>query len=208
MKIAIFGGSFNPVHLGHLYTAEMVLKKQLVQEIWFVPCYKHAFKPEQELAPYWHRMEMVKLAIKGKKRIRVSAIEKQFKIKFTLDLLKRLRENFPGQEFFLVIGSELAEEFLEWKNPEEIIKLVKIIVVEKPNKKTIENKLINKKNCVFLKAKKLFDFSAKTIRENIARGESVEEMLPKKVKEYIEEKGLYKKACVVNHGWKEKGQNT
>ncbi len=108
-------------------------------------------------------------------------------------MLKILKKNFPKHEFYFVIGSGLVKEFAEWKDPGGIVRKAKIIVAESPDATISENEFINRKNCVFLKQNNYLGISANTIRHNIAKGKSVEGMLPERVENYIRKKGLYGK---------------
>jgi len=190
MKIGILGGSFNPVHLGHTAIANLLLKKKVVDVVWLMPCYKHALKPKDELVWFDHRRKMCGLAAKGIKGINASSIEKEFEIKYTIDLVKILKEKFSEIDFYFIIGSDLLTEFKDWKNPKKLSEMIKFIVIERPKIKTVENEFFNKKNATYISLKQNFS-SSNTIRKIIKQRKPTEKMLDDKVKKYIDENRLY-----------------
>ncbi len=125
MKIALFGGSFNPPHLGHQAVVKNLTKSSLFDEVWILPSFKHPF--EKKLASFEDRLEMCQLAFKDLgKKIQISTLEKELNSPegYTVDLIHSLLKKYPKHNFSLVIGTDLFQEKSRWKNFEEIEKKV------------------------------------------------------------------------------------
>ncbi|MBU2100305.1 nicotinate-nicotinamide nucleotide adenylyltransferase, partial [Candidatus Micrarchaeota archaeon] len=104
MKIGVFGGSFDPIHSGHLTAAEQVLEKKVCDKIWFMPCFQNPLK--KELITAEHRKKMVELAVEGNTNFELSDFElKKEKTTFTVDTIKELKKEFPEHEFYFIIAS-------------------------------------------------------------------------------------------------------
>jgi nicotinate-nucleotide adenylyltransferase len=133
MEIALFGGSFDPPHVGHLLAAAYVLATEPVEELWFVPVAGHPLgKPLH--ATFEHRAELCELAIAdlGLKHARVSRIEAELGDKGrTVDLLEHLHRTYPDRQWALVLGSDLAAERPQWKRFDRIEQLARIIPLER-----------------------------------------------------------------------------
>lgn len=185
MKVGVLGGSFNPVHYGHLYIAQKVLP--YVDEVWLMPCYHHPFGKEN--ISFHHRYNMIKLALEelGNKRIKVSDFEKRKnKNSATIDTIKELEKTYHGCKFYWIIGSDVVSELKKWKNYRELMKKAKFLIVKRIG---YEPEFIPK-NSVYLKEVKT-SISSSEIRDRIRRGESVDGFLPDKVISYIEKNNLY-----------------
>jgi len=201
MKIGIFGGSFNPIHLGHLIAAKEILRKKIVDEIWFMPCYWHALKKRKNFASVEDRMKMVVLAIKGMQNCIASPFEIELaeidkKKNYTIDTIKALKKSYPKFEFFFIIGENILEELPKWKQINELIKEIKFIVYPMTSidiKKIKENFFIKKNNSIILSDCIITNISSSEIRKRIKNNESIDFLVPEKVKKYIERKKLYKK---------------
>jgi len=125
-KIALFGGSFNPIHNDHIKIIKELLKKGLVDEVWIMPCNKHAFN--KELASGKNRVEMIKLAIKNIKKVRVCYIElKSTGKNYTLNTLRKLRARYP-YEFILMVGADILHEIKKWHNYRKLLDETSFIV--------------------------------------------------------------------------------
>jgi nicotinate-nucleotide adenylyltransferase len=130
-EIALFGGSFDPPHVGHLLAAAWVLATEPVDELWFVPVHEHPLGKKMA-APFEHRVELCQLAIAdlGLRRARVSRIEEDLGGEGrTVDLLEHLQQRRPGDRFALVLGTDLKVERAQWKRFERIQELARIIEV-------------------------------------------------------------------------------
>ncbi|HEY0708650.1 MAG TPA: nicotinate (nicotinamide) nucleotide adenylyltransferase [Polyangia bacterium] len=181
MRVALFGGSFNPPHLGHQLLALSVLETQPVDALWFVPCFKHPF--EKALAPFPHRLAMCRLAAAALgPRAVVSTVEEELGGESrTLLTVKALQAAHPTTEFRVVIGADLQAEVASWYGAEELRRLVTFIVVGRagfPATGSVEMPAV----------------SSTEVRARLARGESddlVQGLVPRTVLDYIRAHRLY-----------------
>ena len=191
MKIGLFFGSFNPIHIGHLIIAEYCLEHSDLHEIWFVisPC--NPLKKKATLLAEHHRLYMTKLAIEDNFRFRACDIE--FKLpypSYTATSLMRLSEKYPDKEFVLIMGADNIENIEKWRNWEYILENYQVMVYprcgfEQPN-------IAKYPQVSYLNAP-LMELSATQIRESIKAGQKVHYMLPSAVAHYIDEMNFYKK---------------
>jgi nicotinate-nucleotide adenylyltransferase len=129
MEIALFGGSFDPPHVGHLLAATYVLATEPVEELWLVPVHEHPFG-KQLIGSFEHRVELCRAMIEdaGLRRARVSRVEAELGGQVrTVDLLEHLHRTHPGVRFALVLGSDLASERSQWKRFDRVQELARII---------------------------------------------------------------------------------
>jgi nicotinate-nucleotide adenylyltransferase len=127
-RTAVFGGSFNPIHLGHLLMADEMLERLRLTRVVFVPAAAPPHKPASMLAPAEHRYEMVRLAVAGHPGFEVSDIELRRRgPSFTVDTVDALAR--PGLDLFLLIGSETFLDLLSWRQPRRIVELARLVVV-------------------------------------------------------------------------------
>ena len=163
MQIGIFGGSFNPPHLGHLRAAQNLLANGRIDEVWLMPCYAHVW--QKKLALPKHRLAMTRFL--ENKKIKVSALEtEQKKPVYTIETLKLLSSRYPQHCFFWIIGAKSLAELAKWEKPDEVKKQL-IIVPEIPG------------------------VSSTIIRNRIKKGASIKNLVPAKAAEYIKKHGLY-----------------
>lgn len=197
MKIGIFGGSFNPVHLGHFQMIKTVFEKMKLDKIIIVPVGVPSHR-ENNLIEGKNRLEMCRLAFQEMEKVEVSDIEIENKERsYTYDTLMKLKVNHLNAEFYEIIGEDSANYFIQWKNYEEILKNSKVIVLKRKNEKQIEKKSSLelekiKKDFIYLE-NKYFDYSSTKIRKTIKLGESVRGMMPNLVEKYIKDNNLYDK---------------
>ncbi len=131
MKIGLYGGSFDPVHQGHIAVARSALKALNLDEIWFLPAMLNPFK-DHSSAGFKQRCEMVKMAIKPYRHFRMSDIEKENGIpSYTINTVRRIRARYPGNEYYWIIGSDSLEKLDGWKNIDELRTLVRFICVSR-----------------------------------------------------------------------------
>lgn len=178
MRVAIYGGSFNPPHLSHQLAVTVVLSTARVDELWMVPTFKHPF--DKQLAPYADRVRMCELAAAPFARVRVSRIEEQLGGEsYTLRTVRALEERHPGDAFALVIGADLVAERERWHGWAELKTRVPFIVVGRqgsPAQGGVELPAI----------------SSTLVRRKIAAGEPVDALVPATVADYIAARGLYR----------------
>ncbi|MCJ7577911.1 MAG: nicotinate-nucleotide adenylyltransferase [candidate division Zixibacteria bacterium] len=192
-KIGILGGTFDPIHIGHLVLAEQVREKFQLERVIFIPSASPPHKTEQELSPAEDRFEMTQLAVKGNPYFFVSDIElKREGLSYTVETLKELKELHRDSEIYFLTGSDVLDEITTWKDPEEIYKLAKIVIAVRPgfDKFDPENHFAKKSIIVEITG---MDISSTQIREKVRNGESIKYLVPSKVEEYIRKRNLYKK---------------
>lgn len=190
MKIAIYSGSFNPIHLGHTQLAEYLIENELVDEVWFIISPLNPLKSPESQLDEQLRLEMVSLAIKEQAAFKVSDIEFSMPIpSYTIDMLSKLSIQHPENQLILIIGSDNAVVFDQWKSYQEILANYPILVYPRRDydlefiaKKFPDMQLLNSP---------YYDISSTQIRELIKDEQDVSEWLNPHVLEYIKEKNLY-----------------
>jgi nicotinate-nucleotide adenylyltransferase len=181
-SIAVLGGSFNPPHVAHLMAAYWTLATQDVSELWLLPSYRHPFG--KELAPFEDRVAMCALAVRALRGAAVCGAEAELRddplVGKTVRTLEHLRAKHPGHEFALVIGADVLPETDKWYRWERVKELARVIVVGREGFPPVAG------------APSLPAISSTEIRARIARREDVSGLVPRKVREYVEAKGLYR----------------
>ncbi|MEO0292948.1 MAG: nicotinate (nicotinamide) nucleotide adenylyltransferase [candidate division WOR-3 bacterium] len=182
----IFGGNFDPVHIGHLILATDALDLLNLEKILFVPAWRSPFKNSEDSLPFKDRYNMLKLATKSSKFFEVLDIESKRKgISYTYDTIKELLKK--EKELCLLIGEDQACDFKKWYKWEEILKLVKVFVFRR-------SVVIPKKfpKGLILLNSRIVQISSTEIRDKIKEGKPVDFLLPKEVLTYINRRNLYK----------------
>lgn len=188
MKIGILGGTFNPIHIGHLILAEEVREKLKLDRIIFVPAYLPPHKDNSDIASADARLMMVKLAIKGNKYLSVSDIEiKRNGRSYTIDTLKEFKKIYSKDELYFVIGSDLLKYLDDWKDLDEIIKMVRFIVATRPGYPL--EKIPSHISTIPIRA---VDISGFEIRKAIKENKSFRYLVSEPVLKYIYKKRLYR----------------
>lgn len=188
MKIGILGGTFNPIHLGHLIMAEEVLQKIGLQRIIFVPANFPPHKEDGEIIKASLRLKMLRLAIKNNPCFAVSDIEiKRGGDSYTIDTIKEFRKIFSGDELHFIIGSDLVKYLDEWKDIKDIIAKVSFIAATRPG-----FPLQNLPAYIARIDIRAVDISAFEIRRCIKEKRSFRYLVPDVVRQYIIKKRLYK----------------
>lgn len=207
MKIGIYGGAFNPIHNGHISLAKQLKKAYSLDRIIFIPVCSSPHKEAVFLASEEDRLNICKLAVSEYFGFSVSDIEIRRKGKsYTIDTLKELRKEFPNDEFFLILGSDMLFYFTKWKGYREILKDIVILAGARKNGeynalKDEANRLCKEGGRVFVSKISVTQISSTAIRMRIAQGSSCEDFLPTSVEAYIKEKGLYKaKGYILDEG--------
>ena len=188
MKIGILGGTFNPIHIGHLILAEEAREKLKLDKIIFVPAYLPPHKENSEIMDARHRYRMVKLAIKTNRYFLVSGIEiKRDGRSYTIDTLKEFKKIYPGDELYFIIGSDLLKYLEDWKDLDEIIKMVKFIAATRPGYPL-------EKIPVYIATIPIraVDISGFEIRKAISENKSFRYLVPEAVFNYINKCKLYR----------------
>lgn len=187
MKIGILGGTFNPIHIGHLILAEEAREKLGLDKVIFVPAYLPPHKDNSDIATAGVRFTMIKLAIKGNRYFFVSDIEiKRDGKSYTIDTLKEFKKKYPRDELYFISGSDLLKYLDEWKDLSEIIRMVKFIVATRPGYPL--EKIPSYISTVAIRA---VDISAFEVRRCIRENKSFRYLVPEPVFNYINKKRLY-----------------
>jgi nicotinate-nucleotide adenylyltransferase len=134
MKLGLFGGSFDPVHLGHLLVAQAAIEELGLDRLFFIPAAQSPFKPENKPAPAPVRLQLLRLALAGKSDYEIDEQEiRRGGISYTVDTLHDYAKRFPKAELFYLIGADNAAKLNEWREPAELAKLTEFIVVPRPD---------------------------------------------------------------------------
>lgn len=192
-RVALYFGSFNPIHRGHIALAEWVVEQGLCDELIFIVSPQNPFKEQQGLAPEFSRYEMCEIACKASRypeQIKVSAVEFVLeKPSYTINTLRYLRENFGAEmQFSILLGADNIEDFDKWREYKEILSDYPLLVY--PREGYSVDKFADK--ITFLSNAPLFDFAATDIRSMIAEGEDFRDKLSAEVAHYIIQNRLYK----------------
>jgi nicotinate-nucleotide adenylyltransferase len=191
MKIGLFFGSFNPIHIGHLAIANYMLEFSDLDEIWFVVSPQNPLKNKKSLLNEYDRLKMVELALVDNQKIKPIDIEFRLpKPSFTIDTLTYLSERNPKHEFILIAGTDNFQSFHKWKNYEEILNQYKLYIYPRPNYDLGDYE--NHKSIKQINAP-LMEVSSSFIRNSIKEEKDIRYFLPAKVYEYIQEMHFYKK---------------
>ena len=186
MKIGLYGGSFNPVHNAHVFVVESILKRNLVDEIWIIPCKDHPFA--KDLAPLEKRFRMLELAFQNFENVKISDVENKIPGKsYTLDTIKFLKKNNPNDEFYFIIGTDILYEFKKWHNYPNLLKEIKFIIHSRPG---FEFKKIPEMDFIFINESE--SLSSTKVRELVKKGLSISNIVPNEVERYIYKNHLYK----------------
>jgi nicotinate-nucleotide adenylyltransferase len=190
MKIGLYFGSFNPIHVGHLIIANHVLNETEIEKIWMVVSPQNPFKTESNLLNEYHRLHLVRLATEEDNRIKASDIEFGLpKPSYTTATLAYLTEKYPEHEFCIIMGSDSFQNLDKWKNYEIIIRNHEIYVYLRPGFPA-ENRLGGR---VHILEAPFLQISATQLRKYIKEGRSIRYMVPENVREEIEKGNYYKK---------------
>jgi nicotinate-nucleotide adenylyltransferase len=188
MKIGIYGGSFNPIHNGHIYIAKFIVENLGLDKLIIIPVGNPSHR-ENILIDGKLRLEMCKIAFKNEEKIEVSDIEiNSNELSYTYDTLLKIINLYPENEYFEIIGEDSGAYFHKWKNYKEILKLAKVVVLQREGYTTAikDSNLLQIKN-------PFLNFSSTRIRESISKEETIENMVPKEIDEFIKVNKLYKK---------------
>ena len=206
-ELAIFGGSFNPVHLGHLIIAECCLEQAHLDRVLFMPAATPPHKQNSPLACPEDRIAMVRLALAGHNKFEISLNEcDRGGISYTADTVSDLVARHPNDCFSLILGPDALRDLPSWRNPKKILDLVRILAIERRGiddlDKTLQEPqlkaLLSNKQLQQIKKRRIhvpaIGIRAKQIREAIAAGHSIRFRTPRDVEQFILHKHLYRTA--------------
>jgi nicotinate-nucleotide adenylyltransferase len=133
MKLGLFGGSFDPVHLGHLLVAQAAVEELGLERLFFIPAAQSPFKPENPPAPAAIRLQLLRLALAGKTNYAVDELEIQRGgVSYTVDTLRDYARRFPSAEIYYLIGADNAPKLNQWSEPDELARLAEFVAVPRP----------------------------------------------------------------------------
>jgi len=199
-RIGILGGTFNPVHRGHLALAKSAIKVFDLGKVLFIPSAKPPHKTPHILASVKHRMAMLQLAIKNNPKFEICDIEtRRTGPSYTIDTITQLRKINPSAEYFFIIGADSLQELHMWKQINDLLKLCTFVTFGRPGINAGKTKVIHLDPKWARKLLKNFtpgrmpNISSSNIRQRVAQGKNIHYLVEKAVAEYISANNLYKK---------------
>ncbi len=198
MKTGLFGGTFDPIHLGHISIAEDVRVNLSLDRVIFIPARNPWLKADQEITDGKDRLQMVQLAIASNPHFEASAAEMERSgPSYTVDTVEAMKEEFgPGEELYFIAGSDAVMDMLRWREPERVMSLCRIAGVRRPGAPEIDVESLKPlipaiSSCLSVIDVAQLDISSTVIRERVRAGQSIRKMVPDEVEQYIHENGLY-----------------
>lgn len=189
MRIGLFGGSFNPIHYGHIRLARQLLALAALDEVWFVVSPQNPLKQQTDLLDDDLRLQMVEMALQREKGLRASDIEFRLpRPSYTWNTLQTLRQEHPGDEFTLLIGGDNWERFPLWYRSDDIVRDYNIVVYPRTGSDIDERRL---PPTVRIVRTRRINISSTMIRQRIALGQTLSRLVPKAVADFIEQHRLY-----------------
>lgn len=199
-KVGILGGTFNPVHMAHLIIAEIAQEEAGLDDVLFVPSGCSYLKDASDILPAKDRIHMTGLAIEDNSHFALSTIETDREgNSYTCETLMELKNRYPDQEYYLIVGADNLFTMEEWKDADVIFQNAKILAAVRGSKKhaDMEEKSAELKEKygadITLLNVRHVDISSSVIREKVAEGRSIRYMVPEKVREYIIKNHFYEK---------------
>jgi nicotinate-nucleotide adenylyltransferase len=200
MRIGVFGGTFDPVHVAHLIIAEQCREQGQLDQVWFIPAARPPHKQDRAVTGFTHRVEMLALATAGNSAFRIDELEKDRPgSSFTVDTLGELQRQHAGTDFWLILGSDCLPDLPHWREPARIAQLAGFLIWERPGWPTWPNEKL--RAALGLRASQevrlclargpLVDISSSDLRQRAAEGRSLRYLVPRAVECYIETHHLY-----------------
>ena len=200
MNIGILGGTFDPVHLGHLRIAEAAVDHAGLEQVLFIPAGQPRLKQTQPTATVNQRIEMVRLAIQGNPKFRVCDMEaRRPGPTYSVDTLEELSTKLgPGTDLFFILGMDVLRQLDQWKDPERVLALCQLLVLDRPGEADFDwpgfyNRFPEAESRVQIVAASPVDVSATELRGRSSTGELLMGGVPEVVAQYIQQHGLYLK---------------
>ena len=190
MKIGLFFGSFNPIHIGHLIIANFMANHTELDQVWLIVSPHNPLKRKGDLINMYDRLEMARLATENSVNIRVSDVE--FKLpqpSYTIDTLVHLKERYPEHQFTLIMGSDNLASLPKWKNYELLLRDYQIAIYPRPGYENLE---LASHPSVTVTDTPLMEISSTFIRKSIKSGKNIMYFVPESVLAFIESKNLYR----------------
>jgi nicotinate-nucleotide adenylyltransferase len=198
MKIGVLGGTFDPIHRGHLLIAEEARERLSLAEVYFVPAPRTPLKEDISILGIEHRVQMVRLAITECPYFKLSTVEiDRPGPSYTVDTIVELQDRLGHEtELFFIIGMDSLAQFHRWKEPSRIVEMCHLVAVPRPGHTVPETGFLEAlvpgiSERLIVLDKPVVGISATEIRERVARGLPINHLVPERVAEYIEKNGLY-----------------
>ena len=199
-SLGILGGTFDPIHMGHLRMAEHVFQRMELESIVFIPAYVPPHKLGQDFAPAQDRYAMTELAVADSPHFTVSDMElKRTGVSYTIDTIRQLHAQYEDRELNFIIGADSVAQLHTWHNIEEMLELTRFVAVWRPGYEGAMEEMVRHlgeqaKERVLLLDTPVYDISSTEIRTRIRQGLGLAGLVPPAVERYIYEHGLY--GCV------------
>lgn len=202
MRIGIFGGSFDPVHLGHLWIAEAASEALELDRLLWIPSATGPLKPDGPHASDEQRMEMLRLAIAGREDHRVDDRElRRAGVSYTVDTVAELRADDPGADLFLIIGSDSLASMRRWHRPDALLRQVTLAVVQRGGSEPIDFSVLEgivdqehidrfRKHVIKMP---VIELSSSEIRSRAGQGSSIRHRVPRAVEAYLKANRVYRR---------------
>ena len=195
-RVGIFGGTFDPIHLGHLVAAEEATERLALDVMLFVPAGRPWFKDAAPVTDAEHRLNMARLAVEDNPRFRVCDVEvRRPGPSYTVDTLNHLRRLMPDAEFFVVLGQDALSEMHRWRCPSRVFELATVVGVARPGAdfpaETLRTAFPSAARSVIMLDVPQIAIGATELRQRAAEGRSLRYQVPDGVADYIREHGLY-----------------
>lgn len=200
MRIGIFGGSFDPIHQGHLILAENCREQVSLDLVLFIPCATSPHKTDGAASTDRQRCEMIELAIAGHESFKLSKLEiERGGISYTSDTLAELKQQYPDDELLLLMGDDSLESFDRWHEPQKICELAIPVVANRPGSGEIDLSVLKKhasadryqQICAATVESPMIEISSTNIRSRSTAAQSTRYLLPRGVERYIESHSVY-----------------
>jgi nicotinate-nucleotide adenylyltransferase len=201
MRVGVFGGTFDPVHLAHLIIADQCREQGELDQVWFVPAARPPHKQQRTITSFTHRIEMLSLALAGTPAFRVDELEKNRPgSSYTVDTLLELQRQHPGIDWWFILGSDCLPDLPYWREPARIAQLAGLLIWERPGwpswptEKLHAALLLPAEERIRVRCAQglLVDISSSDIRRRVAEGRSFRYLVPRAVECYIQTHELYK----------------
>lgn len=195
MRLAIFGGSFDPPHIGHLLAASDAFEQLSLDRIILVPAASQPLKAGRANAPAEHRLEMVRLLVAGDPRFEVSDVEvERGGLSFTVDTLMHFATLYPAAERFLLAGADVLESFGQWREPRRILELAQLVLLERQHGAPGAVPPALREHEMRRLPTRRIDVSSTEIRERVRTGKPIRGFVTDAVAAYIQRAALYRES--------------
>ena len=199
MNIGLVGGTFDPVHVGHLVLAERCRADANLDEVWFLPSYRPPHKLGVPMTRFEHRVEMIELATAGQPLFRTEIVEKELPPpSYTANTLAELRGRHPEHSFQLIVGADCLPDLPGWYQPKRILEQAGLIVVPRPGVELWSRERLAAALEIPAESVRmtvvdcpLMEVASRDLRARVATGKSIRYLVPRSVEEYIREKKMY-----------------